>query len=68
MTADGPRVIIGVAVDITERRRLADRLWRESRQDPLTGLPNRRLFFEHLQEILSEHEEQRADRSCSTPV
>ena len=57
---DGPRFVIGVAVDITERRRLADRLWRESRQDPLTGLPNRRLFFEHLQEILSEHEEQRA--------
>jgi diguanylate cyclase (GGDEF)-like protein/PAS domain S-box-containing protein len=54
---DGPRFIIGVAVDITERRRLADRLWRESRQDPLTGLPNRRLFFEQLQALLSEHEE-----------
>jgi diguanylate cyclase (GGDEF)-like protein/PAS domain S-box-containing protein len=60
VTDDGPRFVIGVAVDITERRRLADRLWRESRQDPLTGLPNRRLFFEHLQEILSEHEEQRS--------
>jgi diguanylate cyclase (GGDEF)-like protein/PAS domain S-box-containing protein len=57
---DGPRFIIGVAVDITERRRLADRLWRESRQDPLTGLPNRRLFFEHLQGILTEHEAHRS--------
>ena len=61
----GPRLIIGVAVDITGRRRLADRLWRESRQDPLTGLPNRRLFFEHLQELLTEHEERAPGCSCS---
>jgi diguanylate cyclase (GGDEF)-like protein/PAS domain S-box-containing protein len=58
VTDNGPRFIIGVAVDITERRRLADRLWREARQDPLTGLPNRRLFFEDLQEILSDDEVQ----------
>ena len=42
VTDDGPRFVIGVAVDVTERRRLSDRLWRESRHDPLTGLPNRR--------------------------
>lgn len=52
--ADGaPRFAIGVAVDVTERRRLADRLWQEARHDPLTGLPNRTLFFERLAELLA---------------
>jgi diguanylate cyclase (GGDEF)-like protein/PAS domain S-box-containing protein len=48
-----PRFAIGVAVDVTERRQLADRLWQEARQDPLTGLPNRTLFFERLRELLA---------------
>ncbi len=43
-----PEFLIGVAVDVTERRRLQDRLWHESRHDSLTGLPNRTLFFERL--------------------
>lgn len=46
----GPDFLIGVAVDVTERRRLQDRLWFESRHDALTGLPNRTLFFERLAE------------------
>ncbi|MCW3839827.1 EAL domain-containing protein [Micromonospora yasonensis] len=47
-----PQFAIGVAVDITERRRLAERLWHEARHDALTGLPNRTLFFERLTELL----------------
>jgi PAS domain S-box-containing protein len=43
-----PSFLIGVAVDITERRQLQDRLWHESRHDALTGLPNRTLFTERL--------------------
>ncbi|HEV2783756.1 MAG TPA: bifunctional diguanylate cyclase/phosphodiesterase [Actinophytocola sp.] len=43
-----PEFVIGVAVDITERRRLQDRLWHEARYDSLTDLPNRTLFFERL--------------------
>jgi len=49
----GPRFVIGVAVDITERRQLADRLWHEARHDALTGLPNRTLFFERLGDLLA---------------
>ncbi|WP_034269198.1 putative bifunctional diguanylate cyclase/phosphodiesterase [Haloechinothrix halophila] len=44
-----PDFFIGVAVDVTERRRLQNRLWHESRHDSLTGLPNRTLFFERLE-------------------
>ncbi|MQA60040.1 MAG: EAL domain-containing protein, partial [Actinophytocola sp.] len=43
-----PDFIIGVAVDLTERRRLENRLWHEARHDELTGLPNRKLFFERM--------------------
>ncbi len=46
--AGAPAFVIGVAVDITERRGLQDRLWHEARHDPQTGLPNRTLFFERL--------------------
>lgn len=46
--SDQPDFIIGVAVDVTERRRLEDRLWHDARHDALTGLPNRKRFLERL--------------------
>jgi PAS domain S-box-containing protein len=33
-----PDFVVGVAVDVTDRRRLQDRLWHEARHDPLTGV------------------------------
>ncbi|MFQ6329034.1 diguanylate cyclase domain-containing protein [Nocardia sp. CWNU-33] len=42
------RFLIGVAVDVTERKQLADRLWHDATHDSLTGLPNRVLFFDRL--------------------
>ncbi|MFI6365755.1 diguanylate cyclase domain-containing protein [Nocardia sp. NPDC050630] len=42
------RFLIGVAVDVTERKQLADRLWHDANHDSLTGLPNRVLFFNRL--------------------
>lgn len=42
------RFLIGVAVDVTERRELARRLWYDANHDELTGLPNRAYFFDRL--------------------
>ncbi|WP_019930618.1 sensor domain-containing diguanylate cyclase [Nocardia sp. BMG111209] len=50
--ADGRvRFLIGVAVDITERKALADRLWHDAHHDNLTGLANRVLFFDRLAHV-----------------
>lgn len=38
----------GVLHDITERKRLEERLAHQALHDPLTGLPNRRLFMDRL--------------------
>ncbi|MFE6925500.1 diguanylate cyclase domain-containing protein [Nocardia sp. NPDC057663] len=47
--ADGNmRFLIGVAVDVTERKQLADRLWHDANHDALTGLPNRPHLFSRL--------------------
>ena len=59
-----PDFLVGVAVDITERKILEDRLWQESRHDPLTGLPNRTLFFERLDALLAVHREERPVGIC----
>ncbi|WP_328387245.1 sensor domain-containing diguanylate cyclase [Nocardia sp. NBC_00416] len=40
--------LIGVAVDVTERRELAAQLWYDANHDELTGLPNRAYFFDRL--------------------
>ncbi len=42
------RFLVGVAVDITERKALSDRLWHDAHHDNLTGLANRVLFFDRL--------------------
>lgn len=47
--SDGtPRFIVGVTIDVTERKQLADQLWHDAHHDSLTGLPNRLLFFDRL--------------------
>ncbi|OIO71397.1 MAG: hypothetical protein AUJ57_07150 [Zetaproteobacteria bacterium CG1_02_53_45] len=49
--------LFSIVQDITERKRLEDELMRQARIDALTGLNNRRYFFE-----LAEHELARAKR------
>jgi diguanylate cyclase (GGDEF)-like protein len=38
--------------DITERKELQERVWRQANFDPLTGIPNRLLFLDRLQQAL----------------
>jgi diguanylate cyclase (GGDEF)-like protein/PAS domain S-box-containing protein len=46
------RFLLGLFEDITERRSMHLDLRHQATHDPLTGLPNRTLFFEHLEEVL----------------
>jgi len=43
---------VGVAFDVTDRRRAGTRLVHAVLHDPLTGLPNRTLFLERLRQAL----------------
>ena len=53
--ADGtPRFAVGMVEDTTDRQRLEDRLRHQAQHDPLTGLPNRTLFFERLEAALAD--------------
>jgi diguanylate cyclase (GGDEF)-like protein/PAS domain S-box-containing protein len=53
------RGVVGNTRDITELKAVRERLEHEATHDPLTGLPNRRLFFEVAQQALA-----RATRSA----
>lgn len=52
--------IVGSAIDITERKKLERELEKQANYDKLTGLPNRRLFFERLERIIVENEKDNA--------
>ncbi|HMX17131.1 MAG TPA: EAL domain-containing protein [Rhodocyclaceae bacterium] len=48
--------LVGVILDITERKRTEELVWRQANHDLLTGLPNRRLFRDRLeQELRAAH-------------
>ena len=42
--------LVGVLLDISERKRMEKAVWHEANYDALTGLPNRRLFQDRLRE------------------
>jgi len=47
--AGAPLYTLAMVEDVTEQRRLGDRLAYQAMHDPLTRLPNRTLFFERLE-------------------
>jgi len=42
--------VAGTAHDITERKKMEDKNWQKANYDQLTGLPNRRLFIDRLEQ------------------
>jgi diguanylate cyclase (GGDEF)-like protein/PAS domain S-box-containing protein len=52
--AGDARYIVGTVEDIGARRRLENRLRHQAQHDPLTGLPNRTVFFERLDTALAD--------------
>ena len=50
------KYIVGSATDITERKILEMKLEEHANYDKLTGLPNRRLFFERLNQMVLENQ------------
>lgn len=43
---------VAIKEDVTERKRMEERIWRQANYDALTDLPNRRLFFDRLEQVL----------------
>ena len=57
-----PRFTVAMVQDITERYALQQRLRFQALHDPLTGLPNRTLFFERLAAVFAGGRRPTADR------
>jgi diguanylate cyclase (GGDEF)-like protein/PAS domain S-box-containing protein len=49
-----PRYVVAMMENITERHHLQTRLQHDALHDPLTGLPNRTLFFDRLDAALDD--------------
>jgi diguanylate cyclase (GGDEF)-like protein/PAS domain S-box-containing protein len=59
---EGGNVLRRVAMfsDITEQKRAEQTIWKQANFDPLTGLPNRRLFMDRLERGIKESRRNRS--------
>ncbi len=55
--------IVGTAREITERKMVENSNWQKANYDLLTGLPNRRLFLDRLNQVLRHGE--RVGKQCA---
>lgn len=46
--------LTGVSQDITEKKRSEETIWQQANFDPLTGLPNRRMFQDRLEQEIKK--------------
>jgi diguanylate cyclase (GGDEF)-like protein/PAS domain S-box-containing protein len=49
-----PAYLVAMGEDVTERHRLQRELHHQAHHDPLTGLPNRLLLYQHLEDTLRD--------------
>lgn len=49
-----PKRMVGTHTDITARKQSEEMIWKQANFDLLTGLPNRRLFFDRLKEVIKK--------------
>ena len=54
----GRRMILASTRDVSERRRLEERLVHQATHDPLTDLPNRRMFMDDLEHVIERARQQ----------
>ena len=55
---DGKTSLLSVIHDITDRKKADEKIYNLAYYDTLTGLPNRKLFFENLNNVLCESKEE----------
>jgi len=59
-----PTYTVAMIQDVTDQLRLHARLRHQARHDPLTGLPNRRLFIDRLAELFDGEDQERRVGLC----
>ena len=54
MDLDGKRVLQATVRDITEKKKFEELIWQQANFDTLTGLPNRRMFYDRLEQEIKK--------------